>query len=281
MHENDREADLLKRSVTARPDDEPVHRLPRRQRSTPTTSAAAPRTRRSSTATTATSAAAPRSRATRRSARGPAAWRGRCSGTRRSWSSSRRSTTRRSSNRVGLKKADVVERLRGGRAATCDHYIDDCTPPTASLLGRRRAGPGEAGRLASRAGRPVQRPRAGRFLRRAIAAQGLLRLGNYLGGDDGQALHAGRPDRRQDAASPTVPRRRTPNHQGLLLHSVYHRPNSWDHVPPGRKVPCGESSMWGDYHLLELALLIQRIAKQQTYPTSYCAIAIQAGEPVG
>jgi hypothetical protein len=55
------------------------------------------------------------------------------------------------------------------------------------------------------------------------------------------------------------------NHQGLLLHCVYHRPNGWDHVPKGRKVPCGESSMWGDYHLLELALLIKRMAEGGKY----------------
>ena len=51
-----------------------------------------------------------------------------------------------------------------------------------------------------------------------------------------------------------------PKHQGLLLHSVYHRPNGWDYIPKGRKVPCGESSMWGDYHAMELALLISRMA---------------------
>jgi hypothetical protein len=55
------------------------------------------------------------------------------------------------------------------------------------------------------------------------------------------------------------------SHQGLLLHSVYHRPNGWDFVPSGRKVPCGESSMWGDYHLLELALLIRRMAGGKYY----------------
>ena len=49
-------------------------------------------------------------------------------------------------------------------------------------------------------------------------------------------------------------------HQGLLLHSVYHRPNGWDRVPPGRSVPCGESSMWGDYHLREAGLYAQRLA---------------------
>jgi hypothetical protein len=55
------------------------------------------------------------------------------------------------------------------------------------------------------------------------------------------------------------------DHQGLLLHSVYHRPNGWDHVPPGRTVPCGESSQWGDYHLRELALYVQRLAAEAPY----------------
>ena len=50
-----------------------------------------------------------------------------------------------------------------------------------------------------------------------------------------------------------------PRHQGLLLHAVYHRPNGWDHVPAGRKQPCGESCMWGDYHVRELALFVQKL----------------------
>ena len=60
-----------------------------------------------------------------------------------------------------------------------------------------------------------------------------------------------------------------PSHQGLLLHSVYHRPDGWDYVPRGRRVPCGESSMWGDYHLRELALYIGRIARGQPYLAFY------------
>ena len=48
-------------------------------------------------------------------------------------------------------------------------------------------------------------------------------------------------------------------HHGLLLHSVYHWPNGWDHVPPGSKVPRGESSQWGDYHLREVALYVKRL----------------------
>jgi hypothetical protein len=57
------------------------------------------------------------------------------------------------------------------------------------------------------------------------------------------------------------------NHQGLLLHCVYHRPNGWDHIAEGQKVPNGESCMWGDYHARELALYIQRQAEGKLYLT--------------
>ncbi len=56
---------------------------------------------------------------------------------------------------------------------------------------------------------------------------------------------------------------------GLLLHSVYHRPNGWDYIAPGQKVPNGESSMWGDYHVRELALLILREARGESYLTFF------------
>ena len=100
----------------------------------------------------------------------------------------------------------------------------------------------------------------------AIAAQGLVRLGNFLAkraqpGDaekGGRYLQAGLTVARTLFAEPYLSA--DPTHEGLLLHSVYHRPNGWDHVPPGRKVPSGESSMWGDYHARELALLVLRMA---------------------
>jgi hypothetical protein len=106
----------------------------------------------------------------------------------------------------------------------------------------------------------------------AIAAQGLLRLGNYLTqrgdrevGDRYRAAALSVADTLFAEPYLSVDKR----HQGLLLHSVYHRPNGWDHVPPGRRVPCGESSMWGDYHARELALLIQREADGGPYPTFF------------
>jgi hypothetical protein len=63
-----------------------------------------------------------------------------------------------------------------------------------------------------------------------------------------------------------------PEHQGLLLHSVYHRPNGWDYLPPGGRTPRGEASMWGDYHLRELALYVQRLARHEPYHTFFSGI---------
>jgi unsaturated chondroitin disaccharide hydrolase len=104
----------------------------------------------------------------------------------------------------------------------------------------------------------------------AIAAQGLYRLGSYLAGRGAPAAAQGK---RYRQAALTVARTLfaepylsvDPAHEGLLLHSVYHRPNGWDHVPAGRKVPAGESSMWGDYHARELALLLLREAEGKPY----------------
>ncbi len=102
----------------------------------------------------------------------------------------------------------------------------------------------------------------------AIAAQGLIRLGNYLSlqGDEkiGQRYRqAGLTVASALFDEPYLAG--NPKHQGLLLHSVYHRPNGWDYVAPGQKVPNGESSMWGDYHARELALLLLREAQGKPY----------------
>jgi hypothetical protein len=102
----------------------------------------------------------------------------------------------------------------------------------------------------------------------AIAAQGLLRLGAYLAeqgnaADGKRYRQAGLTVARSLFAEPYLST--DPQHEGLLLHSVYHRPNGWDFVPAGRKVPCGEACMWGDYHARELALLIQRQATGAPY----------------
>lgn len=110
----------------------------------------------------------------------------------------------------------------------------------------------------------------------AISAQGLLRLGRYLSahGDE----EAGR---RYLQAGLTVTRTllsdtyiaREADHEGLLLHSVYHQPNGWDYIAPGRTVPNGESCMWGDYHLMELAVYVKRLAEGAEPPRFFDGVA--------
>lgn len=103
----------------------------------------------------------------------------------------------------------------------------------------------------------------------AISGQGYLRLGNYFLAKGDKAKGT-----RYRAAALTItcallaePYLSTdPKHQGITLHAIYHRPNNWDYIPKGRKIPCGESAMWGDYHTMELVSLIKREAQNAPYP---------------
>ena len=92
----------------------------------------------------------------------------------------------------------------------------------------------------------------------AITAQGLLRLGRTLGrkGAGRKYYQAGLTIAKRLFAPPYLSE--DIRHEGIILHSVYHRPNGWDYVPKGKRVPQGESSMWGDYHAVELAVYIKR-----------------------
>lgn len=104
----------------------------------------------------------------------------------------------------------------------------------------------------------------------AIAAQGLIRLGHYLatqGKDGARYFQAGLTIAQTLLEEPYLSV--SPQHQGLLLHSVYHRPNGWDTIPAGQTVPCGESSLWGDYHVRELAVLLWRLATHKPYPVFF------------
>lgn len=100
----------------------------------------------------------------------------------------------------------------------------------------------------------------------AIAAQGLLRLGHHLGPDseDGQRyIRAGLTVAHTLFQSPYLSDDSA--HQGLILHSIYHRPGGWDYIPDGAKIPQGEASMWGDYHAMELAVYLQRLQGGRAY----------------
>lgn len=115
----------------------------------------------------------------------------------------------------------------------------------------------------------------------AIAAQGLIRLGNYLHAtrntqDASRYRHAGLTIARTLFREPYLAT--NSKHQGLILHSVYHRPNGWDYIAPGQKVPNGESSMWGDYHARELALLLLREARGEHYLTFFGGVKCGSGD---
>lgn len=170
---------------------------------------------------------------------------------------------------VGISKQDVIEEFVRSARDTCDHYIDDVTgadgitywddgAPNLHRLGDWKAAAADP----FNAHEPVDASAS------AIGAQGLIRLGRYLGAADGQRYSsAGLCVARTLFDEPYLAT--AAEHQGLLKHSIYHWPNHWDHVPEGSSVANGESSMWGDYHLLELALLIKRLAHSGSYPTFF------------
>ncbi|CAH0996415.1 Unsaturated glucuronyl hydrolase [Emticicia aquatica] len=106
----------------------------------------------------------------------------------------------------------------------------------------------------------------------AIGSQGLLRLGNYLikkgEKEAGQKYwQIGLTVLNSLLEEPYLSINES--HQGLLLHSIYHQPNGWDYVPEGSKIANGESSMWGDYHIREVALYVQKIINNEPYYTFY------------
>jgi unsaturated chondroitin disaccharide hydrolase len=105
----------------------------------------------------------------------------------------------------------------------------------------------------------------------AIGAQGLLRLGRWLTArgdmDGGRYTGAGLTALRTLLSEPYLAT--DPAHQGLLLHGVYHRPRGWDYAPDPDGVPRGEAVLWGDYHLVEAALLAQRLLDGGPYYTFF------------
>jgi len=109
----------------------------------------------------------------------------------------------------------------------------------------------------------------------AIGVQALLRLGNYLilKGEIKEGTYyfqAGLTVASLLLESPYLSENL--QHQGILLHSVYHRPNGWDNIPNGYKIPCNESSMWGDYHIREAALYLKRLIDNEKYYTFFSDI---------
>jgi hypothetical protein len=169
-------------------------------------------------------------------------------------------------------KENLVKLMLKAAKATCDFYIDntpvdgipywDTGAPGLSGMGDYLAKPADPYNNFE----PVDSSAA------AIAAQGLLRLGNYLTGknDTGAGERYWRAGLKVLDTLLSEPYLSSDEkHQGLLLHSIYHRPNGWDFVPAGSKIPFGESSMWGDYHIREVCLYLQKIINKEKYYTYF------------
>ena len=155
--------------------------------------------------------------------------------------------------------------LMDAAMAACDYYIE--STPTCGVPYWDTGAPGlhKLGDWGERPAEPVNDYEPVDSSAAAIGAQGLLRLGRYLESD--RYWQAGLAVTKSLLDDPYLSR--DSDHQGLILHSVYHWPNRWDHVPPGSKIAHGEATMWGDYHARELVLYLQRLQSDDEYLKFY------------
>lgn len=155
--------------------------------------------------------------------------------------------------------------------ATCDFYIDNTPADGIPYWDTGAPSLHKLGNYLDRPAEPFNQHEPVDSSAAAIASQGLLRLGKYLQGRNDEAANrywqTGLTVVNTLLKEPYLSTKS--NHEGLLLHSVYHWPNGWDHVPAGASVSNGESSMWGDYHIREVALYLLKIIKNEPYYTFY------------
>jgi unsaturated chondroitin disaccharide hydrolase len=168
-------------------------------------------------------------------------------------------------------KTDLMKKLVRAATATADYYIEQTAVDGIPYWDTGAPGLTQLNDYLNKVSDPYNEWEPVDSSAASIAAQGLLRLANYLQEKDADK------SRRYLQAGLTVTKTLLSDvylsgsheHEGLLLHSVYHRPNGWDNIPPGRKVPCDESSMWGDYHARELVLYLTKQLKGESYYTFF------------
>ena len=179
----------------------------------------------------------------------------------------------------GLEAAGGKEHLESvlvkAATATCDFYINNAAADGIPYWDTGAPGLSKLGDYLNNNADPFNDHEPVDSSAASIAAQGLLRLGNYY------SMKKSMPEaERYGQAGLTIMDTllgepylsKKQDHQGLILHAVYHRPNGWDYIPEGKKIPCGESSMWGDYHAREAALYLQRLMKNDSYYTFFSGL---------
>jgi hypothetical protein len=173
--------------------------------------------------------------------------------------------------KLSITKQDLLKKLLKAATATADYFIDQTATDGIPYWDTGAPGLVHLGDYINTTSQPYNDFEPVDSSAAAIAAQGLLRLGNYLRSTGGESatryIQAGLTVTQTLLREPYLST--SVSHQGLILHSVYHRPNGWDNVPQGQKVPCNESSMWGDYHARELMLYLSKQLKNEPYYVFY------------
>ena len=160
-------------------------------------------------------------------------------------------------------RAEIVGWMRKAAEATCDFYIANTPLDGIPYWDTGAPGLARMGDYLHARSNPYNGEEPVDSSAAAIGAQGLLRLGRYL--ESEKYWQAGLTV--LDALFDEPYLSEDERHHGLILHSVYHRPNGWDYIPDGGRVPFGESTMWGDYHAREAALYLERVIRDQPYLT--------------
>jgi len=168
-------------------------------------------------------------------------------------------------------RQDARSMMLEAATASCDFYLEHTPLDGVPYWDTGAPGLAEMGDYLNRPADPYNPYEPVDSSAAAIAAQGLLRLGSYLSN-----TRESSGDRYTKAGLTVLQTllgdeylSLDPDHEGLLLHGVYHRPNGWDHTPSGSSNPSGESVLWGDYHLMEVALYAQRLIEGGPYLTFF------------
>jgi unsaturated chondroitin disaccharide hydrolase len=172
-------------------------------------------------------------------------------------------------------KAEIEKKMLRAAKATCDFYLENTPVDGIPYWDTGAPNLYKLGDYLNKPANPFNEWEPVDSSAAAIGSQGLLRLGKYLKEkgekETGEKYwQAGLTVMNSLLDYPYLST--NPEHQGLILHSIYHQPNGWDHVPSGQKIASGESSMWGDYHARECALYLQRIINNEKYYTFFNGI---------
>jgi len=171
---------------------------------------------------------------------------------------------------------EIEEFMVKAATATSDYYISETPTDGIPYWDTGAPGLGQLGEFRNVPSDPFNKFEPVDSSAASIACQGLLRLGKHF-----EELGHFEESKKYTQAGLTVIKTLLsekylsldPDHQGLILHSVYHYPNNWDYIPEGSNIPYGESSMWGDYHAREFAIYLQKIINNEPYYTFFnCVI---------